>query len=92
MPAGLQCLDAAGNITADITDRYSRLLGWVEVTGPTGTITHPAFATGSIWFTVVSDGLYTPNVTIDEVNHKIEYTPGPPVGSSSAIFIFYGVY
>lgn len=50
MLTGLRCLDAQGNVTLDINDRATRLLGTVQtILGAGGSISVPEFATGTPW-------------------------------------------
>jgi hypothetical protein len=97
MPSGLQCFDASGNLTADIGNRYPRILGSTTLTASMGSgyITNAAFASGDIWFTVASpNGLYSPQLTIDATNNRIAYSPGAPIGAGGqvAVTVYYGVY
>ena len=55
MPQGLQVFDAAGNLTCDITDRLSRILGIVDIAaGASGNLTNAGFSQGTGYWICVS--------------------------------------
>lgn len=103
MPQGLQCWDASGNLTVDITTRLTRVLGSQTIaSGASGTITHAGFSTGTIWFLLFAGSStatgYCPVITVNNTTHQITYAPltyqnsdGDPV-SAPAVTIVYGVY
>ncbi|TWH49586.1 hypothetical protein [Sporomusa sp. KB1] len=50
MPAGLQCWDADGNLTLDITDRLTRVLGTIQTGTSDGSITDNNLLLGTPWY------------------------------------------
>lgn len=50
MPVGLQCWDVNGNLTLDVTDRLTRVLGTVETGTSSGSVTDANLANGTPWF------------------------------------------
>ena len=47
---GLQCFDSDGNITLDVTDRLTRVLGEFDTGTLDGTLTDDNLLDGSPWF------------------------------------------
>lgn len=61
MPAGFQALDGAGNVIAEITDRFSRLVLAGSVVLPFGAsfnVNVPGLGAGDEWHVVASGGAY----------------------------------
>ncbi|QHG64362.1 hypothetical protein [Pseudomonas putida] len=85
--------DASGNLTVDLASRVPRYLGQVTVDVTAGQVSHPAFAQGDAWYTMVPlndnqdvyAGANYPAVTIDKANNRITWTARPQVGQ----FVFY---
>lgn len=50
MPQGLQCWDSNGNMTLDVTDRLTRLLGTAETGVSNGSISDENLSAGTPWF------------------------------------------
>ena len=107
MPSGLQVWDAAGNLTLDTTMLIGRILGSSPVAAGqlSGTISHPAFSTGTpfgipfVGFSTtgmdISPSLSLPIISF--AGGSLSWTRAAVGGSSSseglpAGVIYYGVY
>lgn len=99
MAAGLQCWDASGNLTVDLTDRLTQMLGTaVAAAGGSGSFTVPETGSGNaIWLVFVptgatTDNQYTiPQVTISGNTVTWSSLVVPTVVALGGIFI-YGRY
>lgn len=58
MPTGIECYDAARNVTFSATDYLGRVLGTINVTGSAGNGSYPdpALLSGTGWALFFSDG------------------------------------
>lgn len=86
MPTGLQCWDASGNLTVDLTSRMTRLLGYVYQGA--GSIQEPALAQGIPFVIPVlnQNGLmYPENLTVPTIS-------GITVTWGGAAHFYYGTY
>lgn len=94
MSQGLQCWDAYGKLTLNVTDRLTRVLGEFNTGKISGTIIDPNLAGGIPWYVAVdvggTSGLYS--------SFKITFTPNSlswEFGSSGEVVpknCVYGVY
>lgn len=92
MPQGLQVWDSAGNLTLDVTNRLTKIIGRIITTpNGSGAVTVPSDIGGSVWFSCqpnykrILSQPYPPNVTISD--RTITWS-----GGQQAIVIEYGVY
>jgi hypothetical protein len=86
MPTGLQCWDASGNLTVDLTSRMTRLLGYVNQGA--GSLQEPALAQGIPFVIPVlnQNGLmYPENLTVPTIS-------GTTVAWGGAAHFYYGTY
>lgn len=74
MAQGLQCWDANGNLTLDLTDRLTRVLGQFETGTTDGSITNEDLATGEPWFFCMSDNLVSSNYEKDPLTVTVNNT------------------
>jgi len=87
MPAGLQCLDANGNLVVDLTTRMTRLIGQVNQ-ATAGSMSVPAFSQGTPFVMPVIDQngvMYPQQIPIPTVSGT---TLSWPANSN----FFYGTY
>lgn len=86
MPTGLQCWDANGNLTVDLTSRMTRLLGSINQ-GP-GSIQEPALAEGIPFILPILDqnGLMYPE------NLRVPTISGTTVTWTTAAHFYFGTY
>jgi hypothetical protein len=69
MPTGLQCWDANGNITVDLTSRMTRLLGYVNQGA--GSLQEPALSQGIPFVIPILDQnglMYPQNVNVPAIS------------------------
>lgn len=86
MPTGLQCWDASGNLTVDLTSRMTRLLGYVNQAA--GSLQEPALAQGIPFVIPVlnQNGLmYPENLTVPTISWT-------SVAWGGAAHFYYGTY
>ncbi|WP_210132399.1 hypothetical protein [Stenotrophomonas rhizophila] len=86
MPTGLQCWDASGNLTVDLTSRMTRLLGYVNQGA--GSLQESALAQGIPFVIPVlnQNGLmYPENLTVPTIS-------GTTVAWGGAAHFYYGTY
>ena len=86
MPTGLQCWDASGNLTVDLTSRMTRLLGYVNQGA--GSIQELALAQGIPFVIPVlnQNGLMYPE------NVNVPAIAGTTVTWAGAAHFYYGTY
>lgn len=86
MPTGLQCWDANGNLTVDLTSRMTRLLG--EINQGAGSIQEPALAEGIAFVLPILDqnGLMYPE------NLRVPTISGTTVTWTTAAHFYFGTY
>lgn len=93
MTAGLQCFDASGQLTLDVTTRLGRIIGQVQTTGSAGSLTAPGFSQGEPFFCLLpiaypgagaSGGTVWPKVSIS--GQTLSWSSG------SQAYLLYGVY
>lgn len=71
MPQGLQVFDSGGNLTLDVTERLTVLVGTATANGSDGSVYVGALPAGSFWALVFpTTGMFattgnTPNVTYE---------------------------
>lgn len=97
MPAGLQCFNAQGQLTVDITDNLPRFIGSVVTGTSPGSISIPAFASGRgfAYSTDFSDfnagdAVNRPIFQVSTSGISWSWGSGPPILRS--IIILYGVF
>ncbi|MDR5774920.1 MULTISPECIES: hypothetical protein [unclassified Caballeronia] len=93
MAYGLRCRDASGNITVDITDRLTRVIGTFSTGGSDGSFT--VNVTGSVWFMVLDDSQYSRTVLAPIVTlsgNTISWTFPSTTYGTRAVTVMYGVY
>lgn len=73
MAQGLQCFDANGNLTLDVTDRLTRVLGQFNTNSLDGSITDSNLASGSPWIFESSSSI-SPALDVSPLTVKIEGT------------------
>ena len=86
MPTGLQCWDAAGNITVDLTSRMTRLLGYVNQGA--GSLQEPALSQGIPFVIPILDQnglMYPQNVNVPTIS-------GTTVAWTGPAHFYYGTY
>lgn len=94
MSFGLEVYDENGNTILDSNSRCSRMLGNINTTTATGSVTAP-FNEGSPFFFVmgayvgIGNLSYGPNITISGNTLSWTYTSGSP---NTNLTIVYGVY
>lgn len=95
MPQGLQCWDASGNMTLDITDRLTRYLGEVYTGTTDGSITDVNLSTGTPWFVMRDtsnfESFNEAPCTLSISGNTISWTFGS-TGARTNKKIIYGVY
>lgn len=86
MPTGLQCWDANGNLTVDLTSRMTRLLG--AINQGAGSIQEPALAEGIPFVLPILDqnGLMYPE------NLRVPTVSGTTVTWTTAAHFYFGTY
>lgn len=94
MTAGLQVFDANGNLTLDITDRLTRVIGSFTVAAgaAAGSITVAQFSTGTPW---VFPLIYSINGDNTDPAFSISGTTLSWTANTAAlidVFVIYGVY
>lgn len=89
MPAGIQCWDAAGNLTLDMTDRIVKVLGVVDTGTGGGSIWVPGFSAGTGWFyaAAVDGGMRASPPTTTINGNTLSWLPSP-----ENFRLTYGVY
>lgn len=101
VPQGLQVFDKNGNITIDVTDRLTQVVGIYTIprTSREGSITVPNIGNNKVWFTFNIKGTYNIPYIIwidnDTIRYKIttvNYSdPLKLLSSNSVINLIYGV-
>lgn len=94
MPQGLQVFDAGGNLTLDVTDRISRVLGVVTIAAnASGSVSSAGFSGLSpFWFCVplASFDSYLPEFSFDAGTNTLSWT-WPFTGVADCRLV-YGAY
>lgn len=96
MAYGLRVWDKDGNLTLDVTDRITRVLGTFMTTAGTsasGTVINNELLSGTPWYTILSDGsgssYFLPRVTFS--GNQINWQSEPGIFTSARL-IMYGVF
>lgn len=94
MPAGYQAWDAGGNLIADVTFRYGKLLGITTIlAGVNGSVTNPGFALGQFVFMVTpltTFPTYRPSMSFDAGTNTLSWDWQGRPGSNCSLR--YGVF
>lgn len=92
---GLICRDAQGNVTLNITDRLTRIIGRITVdtvNGTSGTVTIPSEYGGGSAF-VIFDAITTSWVKVDQKQYNQVSINGNTINYTNCISSFYyGMY
>lgn len=101
VPQGIQVFDKNGNITIDVTDRLTQVVGIYTIprTSSEGSITVPNIGNNKVWFAFnIKDAYNIPyliwidNNTIRyKINTAYDSNPLNSLSSSSVINLIYGV-
>ena len=93
MPWGIRTRDAAGNITLDITDRITRVIGVYSTAGnpDSGSFTNAALTGGTVFVAVVMQGLgWPPFITIS--GSTISWAKSVDAFNNAPALLVYGLY
>lgn len=92
MAQGLQCFDANGNMTLDVTDRLTRVLGEFNTGTFSGSLTDTNLSSGTPWYILraAASSYSEASCTISFGLQSISWTfgSGTPISKN----ITYGVY
>jgi len=92
MPQGLQVFDAAGNLQVDIGSSLGRVLGSVDTSASSGSISDDGFSHGTPFFIVVTqDEGRPPSVSISGTTMTWTYASASPYYPNIATTIIYGI-
>lgn len=87
MPQGMQVRDASGALIQDVTDRVTRILGYVDTTTAAGSITDARFATGTPFYQKGNVDFNSVGKNVTFSGNTMSWTAGSDVSR-----IRYGVY
>jgi hypothetical protein len=97
MAYGLQCFDAAGNLTFQISDQLFRVLGVVGIGTSDGSFSDPALADGipAAFFVADASTIYVspwqPRVYVSGTTVVYSFNPVNQ-GTRTGGYIIYGIY
>nr|WP_092069553.1 hypothetical protein [Dendrosporobacter quercicolus]NSL47514.1 hypothetical protein [Dendrosporobacter quercicolus DSM 1736]SDL92505.1 hypothetical protein SAMN04488502_1011194 [Dendrosporobacter quercicolus] len=97
MPCGLQIWDANGNLTLDVTDRLTRVLGTFSTGTTDGSHTDAALAFGTPWIHATSSypyNSYACQYTVSGTTISWTFIEGSPFNQDGKRpeYVIYGVY
>lgn len=96
MAAGLQVFDAAGNLTLDLTDRASRIVGVLPIAGNASGSVFVDPAQGTPWAVPVPSTYPVGSchkITINATTGQIDYAPNSSLPSmQTPANLYYGVF
>ena len=94
MPQGLQVFDEHGNITIDVTDRLTQVIGIIRITSPVGSIDVDVDGNRKLFYTISkSHSLWIDGEYIMIDGHKIcwDFSRVTPLVANGGIEVVYGV-